>query len=286
MKLDGLRIQAHRVGEDVRVYSRSLDDLTERVPAVVDAVRALSVDVVVLDGEALVLDESGRARPFQESTTKGAALVPRFFDLLHYDGVDLIDEPAHVRWEALDALVPADLRVERLVTDSAGDATAFAARALTAGHEGVVLKGSHTPYAAGRRGAGWIKVKPRLTADLVVLAVEWGSGRREGKLSNIHLGARDPQSGDFVMIGKTFKGMTDAILAWQTERYLALQTRTDGHVVHVRPEQVVEIAYDGVQRSTRYPGGIALRFARVVGYRDDKSPAEADTIDSLREGLG
>lgn len=285
VKLDGLRIQAHRVADDVRVYSRSLDDLTERVPAVVEAVRALPVETVVLDGEALALDETGRARPFQESTTKGAALVPRFFDLLHHDGRDLLDEPARARWEALDALVPADLRVERLLTDSPADAEAFAARALDAGHEGVVLKGAHTTYAAGRRGAGWIKVKPRRTADLVVLAVEWGSGRRQGTLSNIHLGARDGETGELVMIGKTFKGMTDAILAWQTERFLGLQTHTDGHVVHVRPEQVVEIAYDGVQRSTRYPGGIALRFARVLGYREDKGPEEVDTLDSLRAGL-
>ncbi len=285
VKLDGLRIQAHRVGEEVRVYSRSLDDLTARVPAVVEAVRALPVTDVVLDGEALVLDADGRARPFQESTAKGAALVPRFFDLLHHDGDDLIDEPADRRWERLDALVPADLRVERLRTDSADDALDFASRVLAAGHEGVVLKGRHTPYATGRRGASWIKVKPRRTVDLVVLAVEWGSGRRSGKLSNIHLGAREPDSGDLVMVGKTFKGMTDAMLAWQTERFLGLETHREGQVVHVRPEQVVEIAFDGVQRSTRYPGGVALRFARVVGYREDKAPAEADTLDVLRAGL-
>jgi DNA ligase-1 len=206
-----------------------------------------------------------------------------FFDLLHCDGVDLLDAPTADRLAALDALVPARHRVDRLTTSDPGAAAAFLEATLAAGHEGVMAKAPGAPYLAGRRGAGWLKIKPVHTLDLVVLAVEWGSGRRVGKLSNIHLGARDPVTGEFIMVGKTFKGMTDAMLDWQTARFSDLAVGSmDGYVVQLRPEQVVEIALDGVQKSTRYPGGLALRFARVVRYRDDKSPAETDTIDNVR----
>jgi DNA ligase 1 len=210
-----------------------------------------------------------------------------FFDLLHRDGVDLLDEPGETRAAALAEIVPAANRVDRLVISDAGEAQRFLDRTLGAGHEGVMAKSLTAPYEAGRRGSGWLKIKPVHTLDLVVLAVEWGSGRRTGKLSNIHLGALDPVSGDFVMVGKTFKGMTDSMLDWQTQRFTELADGpTDGWVVRVRPEQVVEIAIDGVQRSTRYPGGVALRFARVLRYRDDKPPAEADTIDTVRAFYG
>jgi DNA ligase-1 len=211
------------------------------------------------------------------------SLRPFFFDVLHLDGDDLLDEPAATRWEALTGL-PDELLVDRIVTASTEEASAFLAATLATGHEGVMVKSTDAPYAAGRRGSAWLKVKPVHTLDLVVLAVEWGSGRRKGWLSNLHLGAVDPEGG-FVMLGKTFKGMTDEMLAWQTERFLELETTRSSHVVHVRPEQVVEIAFDGVQRSTRYPGGVALRFARVVRYRPDKAPHQADTIDTVRSYL-
>ena len=227
------------------------------------------------------------SRTAQDSAREGQrAVTPHFFDLLHVDGRDLLDSPGHERLAALDALVPEQHRVRRLVTRDAAAADAFATETVAAGHEGVVLKDLSAPYAAGRRGSAWVKVKPVHTLDLVVLAVEWGSGRREGWLSNIHLGARDESSeSGFVMLGKTFKGMTDETLAWQTERFTELATSPvdrSSYVVHVRPEQVVEIAFDGLQRSTRYPGGVALRFARVVRYRDDKPAAEADTIEMVR----
>ncbi len=289
-KLDGIRIQVHRDGADVLVVTRSLDDITSRLPEVVAVARGLDATSFVLDGEALALDAGGRPRPFQETASRtalaagGEVLVtPYFFDVLHLDGRDLLDAPGAERAAALEALVPPEHRTPRIVTDDAAAAEAFVADALAAGHEGVVVKDLSAPYAAGRRGAAWVKVKPVHTLDLVVLAVEWGSGRREGWLSNIHLGARDPERpGEFVMLGKTFKGMTDEMLTWQTERFLGLETSRSGHVVHVRPVQVVEIAFDGVQRSTRYPGGVALRFARVVRYRDDKTPDEADTLATVR----
>jgi len=281
-KLDGIRIQVHRDGDAIAVYSRSLDDITARLPGVVAAVAALPARRLVLDGEALALGADSRPLLFQDTASAQAQLTPFFFDLLHLDDADLVDEAAAVRHERLAALVPAALRVDRVVTDDAHQAEEFAGRVLAAGHEGVVIKALDAPYAAGRRGAAWVKVKPVHTLDLVVLAVEWGSGRRRGTLSNIHLGARDPETGGFVMLGKTFKGMTDQMLAWQTERFLALQTAQEGHVVHVRPEQVVEIAFDGVQRSRRYPGGMALRFARVVRYREDKRPEDADTVATVR----
>src|SRR4051794_38934876 len=298
-KLDGIRIQVHRRGDEIVVATRSLDDITARLPEVVDVVRALPADDLVLDGEALALDDHGRPRPFQETASRtaqasggsaGVVVTPYFFDVLHLDGRDLLDASGEERLAALDALVPEQHRVPRLVTDDPAAAEAFAQDALARGHEGVVVKSLSIGYAAGRRGSGWVKVKPVHTLDLVVLAVEWGNGRRAGWLSNIHLGARDPAANDgaggFVMLGKTFKGMTDEMLAWQTERFTELavepETIRDHYVVPLRPEQVVEIAFDGLQRSTRYPGGLALRFARVLRYRDDKSVDEADTIETVR----
>ncbi len=291
VKLDGIRIQVHRSGDEVVVATRSLEDITARLPEVVDVARSLPAASFVLDGEALALDDAGRPRPFQETASRtamaaGVRVTPYFFDVLHLDGDDLLDSPASERAAALDRLVPEDHRVPRLVTASPAEAESFLGDTIGSGHEGVVVKSLTATYDAGRRGAAWVKVKPVHTLDLVVLAVEWGSGRRQGWLSNIHLGARDPSTGELVMLGKTFKGMTDEMLAWQTERFLELETHRDRHVVHVRPEQVVEIAFDGVQRSTRYPGGVALRFARVVRYRDDKPASEIDTVETVRSFLG
>lgn len=292
-KLDGIRVQVHKYDGQVRVFTRTLDDITDRLPEVVEAVAALPAGTVVLDGEAIALTASGRPRPFQETAARTASrmdvgtlreqvpLTSYFFDLLHLDGTDLLDEPARVRFDALAAALPPELVVPRIVTSDAGEAAAFFGDLVERGHEGVVAKSLAATYEAGRRGASWVKVKPRHTLDLVVLAVEWGSGRRSGRLSNIHLGARD-RDGGFVMLGKTFKGMTDEMLEWQTERFLELETGRSGHVVQVRPEQVVEIAFDGIQTSSRYPGGMALRFARVVRYRDDKSADEADTVETVR----
>ncbi|MGI9157521.1 MAG: ATP-dependent DNA ligase [Marmoricola sp.] len=292
-KLEGIRIQVHRRGDELSVWSRSLDDLTGRFPELIALVRSLPAESFVLDGEALLLDADGRPRSFQETASRSmtrteSALVmtPYFFDVLHLDGRDLLDAPATGRSEALLALVPQAYTVPRLLAGTAEQAATFQAQVLADGHEGVVVKSLASTWEAGRRGSGWVKVKPRHTLDLVVLAVEWGSGRRRGLLSNIHLGARDPAGDGFVMLGKTFKGMTDEVLAWQTERFLGLETHREGHVVHVRPEQVVEIAFDGLQRSTRYPGGLALRFARVLGYRADKSADQADTIDDVRRLAG
>ncbi len=289
-KLDGIRIQVHRRGDDVSVATRSLEDITARLPEVVEVARGLPASAFVLDGEVLALDDQGRPRPFQETASRtamseGVHLTPYFFDLLHLDGADLVDSPGFERLDALTGLVPPEHLVARLVTDDVAEAEGFVSRVLELGHEGVVVKNLDAPYDAGRRGSSWVKVKPVHTLDLVVLAVEWGSGRRRGWLSNIHLGARDADS--FVMLGKTFKGMTDEMLAWQTERFTELAVDPpavhDHHVVPLRPEQVVEIAFDGLQRSTRYPGGLALRFARVVRYRDDKTADQADTIETVRE---
>jgi DNA ligase-1 len=296
-KLDGIRIQVHKRGNAVSVYTRSLDEITSRLPEVVSTASALSVDEVVLDGEAIALDDDGRPRPFQETSSRtatqldevsgppGTAVTPFFFDVLNVDGEDLIDLPLRERLARLDAITPESARVDRLITRDADAAAAFFTDRVAAGQEGVVVKDLDAAYEAGRRGAGWVKVKPRHTLDLVVLAIEWGSGRRKGWLSNIHLGARDPEGG-FVMLGKTFKGMTDEMLVWQTQRFseLALEPETvnDSYVVQVRPEQVVEIAFDGLQRSSRYPGGLALRFARVLRYRDDKTADEADTIATVQ----
>jgi DNA ligase 1 len=294
-KLDGARVQIHRTGEAVSIYTRSLDEVTERLPEVVEATLALPVTDLIADAEAIALRPDGRPHRFQVTASrfgrsvdiaKARELQPLsvfVFDLLQLDGEDLLDRPASERVAVLDAIVPKAHRVDRLITGDADAAQRFLDITLDAGHEGVMAKSLSAPYEAGRRGAGWLKVKPVHTLDLVVLGVEWGSGRRTGKLSNIHLGARDPATGGFVMLGKTFKGMTDAMLEWQTTRFMELADGpTDGYVVKLRPEQVVEIAFDGVQGSTRYPGGMALRFARVLRYRNDKSPAEADTIDTVR----
>lgn len=290
-KLDGIRVQVHRDGAEVGVFTRSLDDITARVPEVVAAVRELQVRSVVLDGEAIALRPDGRPLPFQATAARGAQqdagvngrvpLTSFFFDCLHLDGADLTGTSAATRRAELERVVPPSLLVPRREVASAAEAAEFLAAALAAGHEGVVVKSLVAGYDAGRRGAGWVKVKPRHTLDLVVLAVEWGHGRRRGRLSNLHLGARDP-AGGFVMLGKTFKGMTDELLTWQTQRFQELKLEDNGWVVTVRPEQVVEIAFDGVQRSPRYPAGLALRFARVLRYRDDKPAAEADTIDTVR----
>jgi DNA ligase-1 len=301
-KIDGIRIQVHRQGGQVAVFTRSLDDITARLPEITGAVLGTAAQSLVLDGEAIALGPDGRPRPFQVTASRAGTqgvpgpdrpdvpLTPFFFDLLHLDGRDLIDEPATERQRLLAAVLPADLRVPRIVTSDVADAERFFADAVSRGHEGVVVKSLDAPYAAGRRGSEWIKVKPRHTLDLVVLAAEWGHGRRRGWLSNLHLGARDP-AGGFVMLGKTFKGLTDQMLGWQTTRLLELAdpaaqpagdpARAYG-VVRVRPELVVEIAFDGVQASPRYPGGLALRFARVLRYRPDKEAAEADTIDAVR----
>ncbi|HEX2895332.1 MAG TPA: ATP-dependent DNA ligase [Marmoricola sp.] len=287
-KLDGIRIQVHRRGEEVLVFTRSLEEIGPRLPDVVEAALALPGGDLVLDGEAITLAEDGTPRPFQETASRTSAsgrndrVHAFFFDLLAHDGESLVQQPARVRLERLDAVVPASLRTVRLETDDPDVVADFFSEAVAGGQEGVILKRLDAPYEAGRRGSAWVKVKPRHTLDLVVLAVEWGSGRRRGRLSNIWLGARAEEGDGWVMLGKTFKGMTDEMLAWQTERFLALETHREGHVVHVRPEQVVEIAFDGLQRSSRYPGGLALRFARVVRYRDDKTADEADTIGSVR----
>jgi len=290
-KLDGARIQVHRDGDDVRVFTRTLDDITARVPEVVEAARALPVRTVVLDGEAIALSPEGRPLPFQvtgariagrtgvEALRARVPLTAFAFDLLHLDGDDLLDRPGSERFAALAAVAPA-IVVPRLAEPSADAAAAFTADALARGHEGVMVKALDQRYEAGRRGAGWLKVKPVHTLDLVVLAAEWGHGRRQGVLSNLHLGARG-RDGGHVMLGKTFKGLTDEMLRWQTERLLELETHREGHVVHVRPELVVEIAFDGLQQSPRYPGGVALRFARVKRYRPDKRAADADTIDAV-----
>ncbi len=280
-KLDGARVQVHRVGDDVRVYSRSLREMSAEVPAVAAAVRALPVERVILDGEALGVDVDGRPVAFQDTMRGLGGGMPFFFDCLHTDGADLLDRPLGERRAALERIVPADRLVRRWTVTGVAQARAAYAAALAAGHEGVVVKDLDAPYEAGRRGAAWRKVKPVHTFDLVVLGAEWGSGRRRGWLSNLHLGARDPDGG-FVMLGKTFKGLTDEVLTWQTAKLLELSTRREGHVVHVRPELVVEIALDGLVRSPRYPGGVALRFARVVRYRDDKGAEEADTIETVR----
>ncbi|MFB4306426.1 ATP-dependent DNA ligase [Actinomadura sp. GTD37] len=303
-KLDGIRAQVHVSGGGVRVFTRTLDEITARLPEVVEAVRGLPVRAAVFDGELIALRPDGRPHPFQVTaartatrtakTTEPVPLSVFLFDVLYLDegpaGAggsrggpgDLLDAPGAERNAALARVVPEELRMPRVVTDDPVRAKEVFDEAVARGHEGVVVKSLDTPYTAGRRGAGWIKVKPRHTLDLVVLAVEWGHGRRRGLLSNLHLGARDPETGGFVMLGKTFKGLTDELLAWQTERLRELAVREDDWTVHVRPELVVEIAFDGVQHSTRYPGGIALRFARVLRYRPDKSAAEADTIGTVR----
>lgn len=293
-KIDGARVQVHKGGEVVRVYTRRLNEVTDAVPEIVEAVRALPVDDLVLDGEAVVLRPDGTPAPFQvtmrrfgrrldvDRLRRDLPLTPRFFDLLHAGGRTLLDAPTRARIEILRDLVPEAGRVQGAATEDPAAAAARLEAALRAGHEGVMVKALDAPYEAGRRGGAWLKVKPAHTLDLVVLAAEWGHGRRRGLLSNLHLGARDPSTGGFVMLGKTFKGLTDAMLEWQTRRFLDLELGRDATTVYVRPEQVVEVAFDGVQDSPQYPGGVALRFARVVRYRRDKSAAEADPIDAVR----
>jgi len=292
-KLDGARIQVHRAGDEVRVFTRQSNEVTARLPEVVEAARALPVTQVVLDGEAISLAAGGGPEPFQstmqrfgrkrgiEGARAARSLSPFFFDCLHLDGEDLLDRPQVERFAVVDRVVPAPMRIERVVPASLDEARAFLDAALASGQEGAMLKALDAPYEAGRRGASWLKLKRAQTLDLVVLAAEWGSGRRRGWLSNLHLGARDA-AGSFVMLGKTFKGLTDATLEWQTHRLQELEITRDQWTVHVRPELVVEIAFDGLQESSRYPGGLALRFARVKRYRPDKSAAQADTIDMVR----
>jgi DNA ligase-1 len=294
-KLDGARVQAHRIGGDVHLYTRNLNDITDRLPGVVELVRRLPGDDVVLDGEVAGVSDDGGPRRFQDTmgdfgaqagSGRGGVLNAYFFDAMHADGVPLIDEPLSARRSILESLVPAEFRPPAIVTADADEASAFMDDAVRRGQEGVMVKALTSTYAAGRRGGSWRKVKPVHTFDLVVLAVEWGHGRRQGWLSNLHLGARGDatpdQRGEFVMVGKTFKGLTDELLRWQTETFQRIAIAQDQYVVHVRPEVEVEVAIDGVQRSTRYPGGVALRFARVRRYRPDKSAADADHISALQ----
>ena len=283
-KLDGIRIQIHRRGDEVRIYTRNLNDITGALPGIADAVRRLPLEQAVLDGEAIWMGEGGPAA-FQDSVSRVEGRAPEgtttfLFDLLHLDAEDLLDAPLAERAARLDALA-GDMRIPRVVTADPAEGERVLEQALAAGHEGVVVKDAGSPYVAGRRGKAWRKVKPVRTYDLVVLGAEWGHGRRQGRLSNLHLGARAPDGG-FVMVGKTFKGMTDELLEWQTAALLEREVERRGIAVMVRPELVVEIALDGVQASTRYPGGVALRFARVKRYRPDKDAAEADTIEALQ----
>lgn len=292
-KIDGARIQVHRSGDRVAVFTRNLREITGQVPEIAEHAAALEAEGFILDGEAVALGPDGRPLPFQTTMRRfgsrleveqGREVLPLtalYFDCLHHAGEDLIDRPGSERWKALEAVVPPENRVRRIVPDAPAEAREFRDEVLVAGHEGVMVKALVAPYEAGRRGAAWLKVKPAHTLDLVVLGAEWGSGRRRGWLSNLHLGARDPGTGGLVMLGKTFKGLTDELLEWQTARFLELETHREGHVVYVRPEQVVEVAVDGVQASSRYPGGVTLRFARVKGYRSDKSASEADTIGAV-----
>ena len=300
-KLDGARIQVHKVGDEVRVYSRNLRDVTAAVPEVAAAARAMPVRSIVLDGEAIAMRGDGSPHPFQitmrrfgrkrapgelalseREQIEGLPITPFFFDVLYLDGAPLVDDPLARRVALLGEQVAAPNLVPRLVTSSPDAAAAFTARALAEGHEGVMAKAVDGVYTAGRRGQSWLKVKQARTLDLVILAAEWGSGRRRGTLSNLHLGARDPERGGFVMLGKTFKGLTDEMLAWQTKKFLEIEIGRDDYTVYVKPEVVAEIAFNEIQASSQYPGGLALRFARVKGYRLDKTAAEADTIAAVR----
>jgi len=294
-KLDGARVQVHRSGDDVRVYTRNLNEVTESVPELVEAVRTLPGRELVLDGEAIALNEDGRPLPFQTTMKRFGRkldvramremmpLRPFFFDLLYLDGETLIDLPATDRFDALTQAAPPELLVPRRVIESIDDAREFLEQARLAGHEGLVAKSLDAAYDAGRRGSAWLKLKFTETLDLVILAAEWGHGRRQGWLSNLHLGARDPEHGGFVMLGKTFKGLTDQMLEWQTRELLAREIARDAYTVHVRPELVAEVAFDDVQTSPRYPAGLALRFARIKRFRPDKRAEDADTIGRVRE---
>ncbi|HEX4960495.1 MAG TPA: ATP-dependent DNA ligase [Thermoanaerobaculia bacterium] len=294
LKLDGARVQVHKAGEEVRVFSRQGNDVTQAVPDLVETVQALPARQLILDGEVIALRPDGAPFPFQVTMRRFGRkldvarlrgelpLTPFFFDVLHMDGEDLLDHPAGERFATLGSAAPG-LTVPRIVTADAEEADAFFADALQHGHEGMMAKALDAPYEAGRRGFSWLKIKPAHTLDLVILAAEWGHGRRQGWLSNLHLGARDPENGGFVMLGKTFKGLTDERLAWQTKKLQEIALGTDGWTVYVRPELVAEIAFSDVQESPQYPGGLALRFARVKRYREDKTAAEADTIATVRK---
>jgi DNA ligase-1 len=293
-KMDGARIQVHKQAATVRIYTRALNEVTAAIPEVVELVRALPAQELILDGEAIALDAAQRPRPFQvtmrrfgrklrvEELRADLPLQAFFFDCLRCEGQSLVDRPTHERFAALAAAVPAAMRVPRLITSSASAASAFYEAALAAGHEGVMAKALDAPYEAGNRGASWLKIKRAHTLDLVVLAAEWGHGRRSGKLSNLHLGALEPATGEYIMLGKTFKGLTDVLLEWQTRELLARETRRDPLTVYVRPELVVEIAFSDLQTSSRYPGGLALRLARVKRYREDKRVESADTMEAVR----
>jgi DNA ligase 1 len=294
-KLDGARIQLHREGERVAVYSRYGNDLSDALPEIVELGRSFAARTLVLDGEVIALRPDGRPQPFQVTMQRvgrklgvaaarsGLPLRAFFFDCLYADGQVLVEQDNRARWQALCAAVPPEARVTRAEATSAADVEATLRAALDSGNEGIVVKSLTSTYEAGRRGAGWVKVKPAPTLDLVVLAAEWGSGRRKGWLSNLHLGARDPETGGFVMLGKTFKGLTDSMLERQTAKFQELATERSDWLVRVRPEVVVEIAFDGLQKSSTYPGGLALRFARVKRYREDKPASDADTIQFVRE---
>jgi DNA ligase-1 len=293
-KLDGARVQLHKSGEDVRAFSRTLNDVTASVPEIVSVVRSLPADQLILDGETIALDETGKPRAFQTTmrrfgrtrevaTLQGELPLTLFaFDCLFVNGTPLLDEPLSRRIETLQDVAPS-ITVPRIVRPTLQEAQAFARGALDRGHEGVMAKSLDAPYAAGRRGSAWLKIKQARTLDLVVLAAEWGHGRRRGWLSNLHLGARDPASNGFVMLGKTFKGMTDAMLEWQTKEFLAREVSRDGITVFVRPELVVEVAFNEIQESSIYAGGLTLRFARIKRYRTDKTAADANTIDDVRQ---
>jgi DNA ligase-1 len=294
VKLDGARIQVHKRGDEVRVYTRRLNDVSHACPEVVESVRALDVDSVILDGEVIALKKDARPYPFQvtmrrfgrrldvDAMRKALPLTSVYFDCLYLDGESLLDIEAQQRFGKLCGVLPEELVVRRIVTRESHEARQFVDETLAAGHEGVMAKALHAPYEAGARGKAWLKVKAAQTLDLVVLAAEWGSGRRKGWLSNLHLGALDASTGRFVMLGKTFKGMTDEILEWQTKRLQEIETKRDERTVYVRAELVVEIAFNDLQKSPHYPGGLALRFARLKGYRDDKRPEDADTIATVR----
>ena len=294
-KVDGARVQAHKSGAEVHLYSRGLNDVSAAVPELVEAVRALDVAALILDGETIALRQDGGPHPFQvtmrrfgrrldvEAMRRELPLSVLFFDCLRRDDEDLTSRPGTERFAALAEILPSDLVIPRLVTADLASAQAFFDAALARGHEGVMAKSLEAPYEAGSRGSSWLKVKLAYTLDLVVLAAEWGNGRRRGWLSNLHLGARDPASGRFIMLGKTFKGLTDEVLEWQTKALLALEVTRDAYTVYVRPELVVEIAVNEIQASPQYPGGLALRFARVKRYRADKRPEDADTLDAVRQ---
>ena len=294
-KMDGARIQVHKLGNEVRIYTRSLNEITAAIPEIAELARTFAEHALVLDGEAIAFDASGRPHPFQvtmrrfgrklnvEASRSALPIEAFFFDCLRFGAESIATRSTQERFLALASAVPASRLVPRLITDSEPAAHAFYEAAIAAGHEGVMAKALDAPYEAGNRGASWLKIKRVHTLDLVVLGAEWGYGRRTGKLSNLHLGALDPATGEYIMLGKTFKGLTDAMLTWQTQEFLAREVRRDAGTVYIRPELVVEIAFSDLQTSSRYPGGVALRLARVKRYRDDKSVVDADTMDAVRK---